>query len=375
MKLQLITLLLFFSGTSLGQQTITESITHDGLQRTYILYVPASYTPGTDAPLVINFHGYTSNATEQMFYGDFRSIADTAGFLIAHPQGTLDGSNEPYWNADWGGSVDDIGFTAALIDSISADYSVNQSRVYSTGMSNGGFMSYTLACSLSDRIAAIASVTGSMNTNQTIGCNPQHPTPIMEIHGTADAVVPYLGNVNIAPVSSVLSYWVNTNVCDLTPIETAVPDIDVTDGCTATHFVYKNGNNGSEVEHYRVNLGGHTWPGAPISIGITNQDFNASEKIWEFFARYDINGKILDLNELENLTVQVFPNPGGTLIQIKGLPSTSDVSMEILDATGNLVQFVDSPLEILDISTLRSGVYFLNIHHSLGDKTIKFVKE
>ena len=72
---------LLFLNISYSQQTINGSITHGGLTRTYILYVPASYSAGTPAPLVFNFHGYTSNATEQMFYGDFRPIADTAGFL------------------------------------------------------------------------------------------------------------------------------------------------------------------------------------------------------------------------------------------------------------------------------------------------------
>ena len=86
--------------------------------------------------------------------------------------------------------MDDLGFTAALIDSLSAEYSINQDRIYSTGMSNGGFMSYHLACELSERIAAIASVTGTMNVNQPATCSPGHPMPVMEIHGTADATVP-----------------------------------------------------------------------------------------------------------------------------------------------------------------------------------------
>lgn len=376
MKLSLLIILFILSTkVSMSQQTITDSIMHDGIQRSYILYVPGSYTPGTNAPLVLNFHGYTSNAQEQMFYGDFRSIADTAGFLLVHPQGTLDGSNQPYWNASWGGTVDDIGFTSALIDSLAADYSINLDRVYSTGMSNGGFMSYTLACSLSNRIAAIASVTGSMNTNQSLGCSPQHPMPVMEIHGTADAVVPYLGNVNIAPISGVLSYWVNTNVCDITPIETAVPDNAMTDGCTATHFIYKNGNNGVEVEHYRINSGAHTWPGSPITIGVTNHDINASEKIWQFFAQYDINGKILSVDYLDNLKIQLFPNPTNAILQIEGIEFTPDVTIEIQNISGEIIRTEENPTYLLNISELYTGIYFLNIHHSKGTSTVKFIKE
>src|SRR4030095_1043345 len=136
-----------------GQQTINGTITHGGLQREYILYVPSSYEPGTPAPLVLNFHGYTSNALEQMFYGDFRPIADTAGFLVVHPQGTKDMLGNNHWNVGWGTStVDDLGFTSALIDSLSAQFDIDPNRIYSTGMSNGGFMSYKLACELSDRI-------------------------------------------------------------------------------------------------------------------------------------------------------------------------------------------------------------------------------
>jgi len=146
---------------AVAQQTISDSISHDGMTREYILYVPANYTGTEEVPLLFNFHGYTSNATEQMWYGDFRSIADTAGFIIIHPEGTEDGTGTTHFNVGWGGStVDDVSFTEALIDSISAEYTINQDRIYSTGMSNGGFMSFKLACELSDRIAGIASVTG-----------------------------------------------------------------------------------------------------------------------------------------------------------------------------------------------------------------------
>ncbi|MEL6972721.1 MAG: PHB depolymerase family esterase, partial [Bacteroidota bacterium] len=149
---------------SYGQQIINSSIQFDDLERTYLLYVPPSYTGDESVPLVLNFHGYTSNSGEQFFYSDFRAVADLNNFLVVHPQGTQDSEGNTHWNVGWGGStVDDVGFTAALIDSLAAEYNINPERIYSTGMSNGGFMSYQLACELSDRIAAIASVTGTMN--------------------------------------------------------------------------------------------------------------------------------------------------------------------------------------------------------------------
>lgn len=285
-----------------GQQTINASITHGGLQRDYILYVPASYSAATSVPLVFNFHGYTSNANQQMWYGDFRPIADTEGFIIVHPEGTLDNSGTSHWNVGWGGStVDDIGFTESLIDNLSASYNIDNNRIYSTGMSNGGFMSYQLACELSDRIAAIASVTGSMSTNWFNSCSPNHQMPIMEIHGTADGNVPY------ATIPSIMDFWTNFNNCNNTPIITNVPDINTNDGCTAEHQIWENGNNGSTVEHYKIIGGEHSWPGALFPNGVTNQDIDASEKIWEFFSKYDING-LISPTSISNITNDKLPN-------------------------------------------------------------------
>ena len=201
------------------------------MQRDYILYVPASYNSGNPTPLLFNFHGYTSNASQQMWYGDFRSIADTANFLLVHPQGQADSTGNTHWNVGWNGSIgDDIGFTAALIDSLSAEYNINQDRIYSTGMSNGGFMSFNLACNLSHRFAAIASVTGSMGPLMMYNCNPTHPTPVMAIHGTLDATVPYAGSSWVKSIPDVLAYWTAHNQCDTQSTFTLLPDANVFDG-------------------------------------------------------------------------------------------------------------------------------------------------
>ena len=163
-----------------SQQTINGTITHDNLQRDYIMYIPASYNSANPVPLVFCFHGYSSNASTNFTYTNFKGIADTAGFIVVHPQGTLL-QGVTHWNVGgWtlASTVDDVGFTNALIDSISSDYSINSDRVYSTGMSNGGYMSFLLACQLSNRFAAVASVTGSMTPQTYNACNTTHPTPI-----------------------------------------------------------------------------------------------------------------------------------------------------------------------------------------------------
>jgi len=360
---------------SIGQQTIDGSITFAGIQRDYILYVPEIYTPGEAVPLILNFHGYTSNAFEQLNYGDFRPIADTAGFIVVHPMGTVDLLGNTHWNVGWGtSSVDDLGFTAALIDSLSAEYSINQDRIYSTGMSNGGFMSYHLACELSERIAAIASVTGTMNVNQPATCSPGHPMPVMEIHGTADATVPYTGNFLFGTTPAAVAYWVTYNNCESTPSITAIPDTDGGDGCTAEHQVYTGGNNGSTVEHFKIINGEHTWPGSAFGGVGTNQDIDACNEIWRFFSKYDIHGlinttSVADVNLTK--TVSVFPNPANDAMTIVW-PGVETADYTVSSLTGQLVQkgSLSTGKNEIDLTSVVPGMYMMTI----GQQVIKFVK-
>ncbi|WP_378173136.1 T9SS type A sorting domain-containing protein [Aquimarina sp. SS2-1] len=371
-------LLVIFSTTGTAQQTINGTLQHDGITRTYILYVPASYSPDTNVPLVFNFHGYTSNANDQMFYGDFRSISDREGFLIAHPMGTVDNVGNTHFNVGWGTSnIDDVGFTEALIDEISSNYSIDANRIYSTGMSNGGFMSYKLACELSDRIAAVASVTGTMNKNQPNNCNPIHQMPIMEIHGTADTTVPYQGANWIESTPDVIDYWANFNNCDSVPEITNIEDIAPNDGSTVEYQVFKNGDNGARVEHYKVINGGHKWPGTAFNSSGTNYDIDASALIWEFFSKYDINGLITTLSVEEigenDILVGVYPNPVNSEITIH-LKTQEPKMYALFSIDGKLVSkgYVSQNKNKIDVSTLVSNtMYFLNIENT----TVKIQKK
>ena len=373
----------FLTNLSAEAQTINASITHDAIQRDYILYVPANYTGTTAVPLLFNFHGYTSNANDQMWYGDFRSIADTAEFIIVHPQGTLDGTGTTHFNVGWGGSsVDDVSFTSALIDSISAQYNINLDRVYSTGMSNGGFMSFRLACELSERIAGIGSVTGSILPATLTSCNALHSTPVMQIHGTSDGTVAYTGGAGwTEPVSSLVDYWADFNNCTVAPIVENVPDIDLTDGSTVEKFSYINGDNCTEVVHYKIMNGDHTWPGSVFNSPGTNYDINASVEIWKFLSQYDINGLIdcgnIGLEET-NVTplLTVYPNPADNLLQIEGLKSLSELNqLTITNLSGAILFTADNADNGINISKLSSGFYILLIQHSGGEASIKFIKK
>ena len=282
---KLLLILILFPCFIFGQQTINDSILINGTYRNFITYVPSIYQPSQPTPLIFNLHGRTSTAWQQMWYGDFRDIADTANFIIVHPQGLLDNTGVTHWNLGQS-NIDDIGFLNSLYSHLVSNYNINLDQVYSTGMSNGGYMSYYLACNMNDKIAAIASVTGAMDSFTLLNCNPNHPTPVMEIHGTADFNVPFNDIING------IEYWRDYNNCNLISDTTLMPDVNFGDVSTVKHIVYNNGDNGVTTELFKVLNGGHTWPGSNISIGVTNYDINASIEIWKFFSRYDISGLI-----------------------------------------------------------------------------------
>lgn len=356
-------IIFFYQDRLFAQQTIYDTLTINNLDRDMIVYVPATYNASTPVPLVFNFHGYTSNAFQQMFYGDFRAIADTANFILVHPNGTLDNTNTTHWNVGFGGStVDDVSYIDQLIDSLLLDYAIDTQRIYATGMSNGGYFSYRLACELSERITAMASVTGSMTPVTQFGCATSHPMPVMQIHGTADGVVPYAGDTWTLAVEQVVDLWVSFNQCDTTPQVFNVPNVSITDGCTATSYSYLNGINGSEVVLYRIDNGGHTWPGAPFNVGVTNYDFNASLVIWQFFQKFRLDNLILSNRSLPgemntHSKIHCFPNPVADKVTIS---STSELGMvEVFHVSGQCVYSANcmNHTLTLDLSQWARGMY------------------
>ena len=223
-----------------------------------------------------------------MNYGDFRALAEEEQFILVVPQGTLL-EETSHWNVgSWTSeiTVDDVGFTSALIDRVAADYLVDLSRVYSTGMSNGGYMSHQLACLLSDDFAAIASVTGSMSPENFDACAPTPATSILQIHGTEDDVVPYAGANWTKSMEAIMDYWSTYNGCDPAPSVTALPDNNE-DGTIADLIAYTNCINNVAVELYRMNEMGHTWPEPG-----RGWDISSVNVIWRFLSRHSLNGLV-----------------------------------------------------------------------------------
>ena len=276
-------------------QTINKNLMFENINREYIIYIPSSYDGTKSMPILFMFHGGSDYAANFINFVDVRSIADTAGFIAVYPQGALDGGTTS-WIHKAPTSHNDVNFISVLIDTISNNYLIDFDRVYACGYSEGGIFSYELACRLNNKIAAIASVSGSMLTDSyrsTLGfglCNPIHPTAILLFPGTDD-FNPHSSYNGLSPyyysVNDIIDYWSNYNNTDIIPAITQLTDLNPNDGSTVEKKVWQNGDQCTQVIEFKVYGGGHDWPG--IS---GNMDISASEEIWNFLSKFDINGKI-----------------------------------------------------------------------------------
>jgi len=258
-----------------------ETLVHDGIEREYLLHLPQNYDGTTAIPVMLNFHGFGGTATDHRAWADMRSLADSENFILVYPQGTLlDGS--PHWNAgldtpDNKSDADDFGFVEALLNELATNYNIDEERVYACGYSNGAFFSYALACFLSDKIAAIGSVSGTMLSESFEQCNAQHPTAMINLHGTSDGVVPYNGGVGLTPIQDVVDFWVNFNASIDNPVVNTVNNIE--------QHIYNNDDGGVAIEHYKINGGEHVW------FDINFNGKNTNQLIWDYVSQYDVNGR------------------------------------------------------------------------------------
>ncbi|MBI3687509.1 MAG: alpha/beta fold hydrolase [Actinobacteria bacterium] len=280
------------AGTS--EQTVT---TADGRRRTFRTYVPASAAGRTGLPVVVLLHGGGGNGETIEQQSRMSAVADRAGFVAVYPNGTGGISERVLtWNA---GSccgyardhdVDDVAFISAMLDALAARLHTDPARVYVTGFSNGGMMTHRLGCELTDRITAIAAVSGALNVDH---CRPTRPLPVLIVHGTADKNVPYGGGPPADPpfpgagswtnrsVPEAVSFWTGQDHCPATPSRSRQGSVlrDTYSPCTP----------GVDVTVYTIEGGGHTWPGGRKGRDRADDPaptLDASAVIWDFFARH-----------------------------------------------------------------------------------------
>jgi polyhydroxybutyrate depolymerase len=231
------------------------------------------------------------------------AIADRENFIVVYPDGFENHWNdgrEPKVYTAHTENIDDVGFISAIIDELSLDLNIDEKRIFVTGISNGGMMSHRLGCELSDRIAAIAPVASNMPANMAEVWAPSRPASVLIINGTDDPLVPWeggdirLGNTRLGVALSVadtVTFWTEQNRCPAEPAIIDLSEKDPDDGTSVRMEVYSNCKDEVTVILYRIEGGGHTWPGgyqyaSEDIIGRTSREFDASEIIWQFFKEH-----------------------------------------------------------------------------------------
>jgi len=316
----------------LWAQETKEKVTVDDVERSFMLRLPRGYDPQHSYPVVILLHGMNQDADDMERLTRFDEVADKNGIITVYPfawhgrwnvgvraqerlpMGMGPGRHRRYGGYPGGGGypgsggqqpsssepsedrrptpADDLGFFNQLLDQLKSKVSLDESRIYAAGLSEGGFMSLRIGCALSDRIAAVAAVGASMP--KTMVCLPSRPVPLLMINGTSDPIVPYGGgtehNLNLATISAEDSAkaWAKIDRCGEKPEKDKIPPKEK--GGTETKVdTYAGCQQNAQVVLYSAKGAGNTWPGGQQyevekTIGKTSQDLNANETIWGFLA-------------------------------------------------------------------------------------------
>ena len=262
---------------------LNRSLLYQNQIREYLLYIPQSYNEDIPSPVMLNFHGFGGTAQRHLRNSDMRTLSESKGFILIYPQGTLLG-NYPHWNPSSieegnKSSADDLGFIDKLLTTLPEKINIDTSKIYACGYSNGGFFSYGLACNLTNQIAAIGSVAGTMISDTYENCYATVPKPMINIHGANDPIVPYEGAQGLISIRNVLDFWSKLNLA--TDIET-----NFFEG--VENYVYRDSLENPMVSHFKIINGGHTWD----YNSFLSSNMSTNELIWEFVSKFDINGYI-----------------------------------------------------------------------------------
>ena len=268
------------------------SVQSGGRERRYLLYVPDSYQPGKPCPLVVCYHGFVQWPAHQQRMSGWNRLADRHGFLVVYPRG----SDFPLrWNSHLSRRYPqrterDLVFFTDLVEHLGRSYTIDLSRVYVNGMSNGGGMSHMLACRFGDQIAAMGGVAGAyLYPRESVASCPA--IPVIAFHGTEDPIVPYHGGrarhrripVQFPPIEDWAAGWAAHNGCAATPdLVELTPHVK--------RITYPDREHNCDVVLYKIENGGHTWPGGkklPAWLtGETTREINATEIMWDFFREH-----------------------------------------------------------------------------------------
>jgi polyhydroxybutyrate depolymerase len=296
---------------SYGPGNYGRRIRHGGLDRYYEIHVPPQHEPGKPSPVVCVLHGGGGFATIMRYMTGMDEVSDREGFLVVYPAGTHTRFDDRllFWTTGHKtkdpkqGKVDDVGYFAMLLDDLAKYFTIDESRIYATGISNGAQMCYRLAAELPDRFAAIGPVAAQAAVSEFQAKPAAHPTSVLHIHGLKDEWNNYQGGESwggegrgersvfepfqLAPVEDAVRSWAERCGTGVEPKE------EKTGGARCLR--YTDGRDGAEVVLWTVSDGGHTWPGGAATkaeerkgVGPVSKQLDASQLLWEFFERHSL---------------------------------------------------------------------------------------
>lgn len=295
-------LTLLGSGCVVGPGRSRQVLEFEGRSRSYLLHLPPGHDTAQDWPLVIALHPFAANGEMMAQTSGFDTIADEEGFLVCYPEGVTF-----LWNGDPTDETkdllvedaNDVGYISALVEHLVTEYGADPARVYLTGASNGGLMTERLACERAELFAAVAPVMITLPEGFPAWCTASMPVPMLMILGVDDPFFPWQGGlVEQGPTNTqrylsaaeTVNFWVERNNASMEPTIEALPDRDPNDGTRVVRETHAGGDSGADFIFYRVEGGGHTWPGSRLSfleslagVGRVSQDIDASRVIWDFF--------------------------------------------------------------------------------------------
>jgi polyhydroxybutyrate depolymerase len=233
------------------------------------VFVPKSYDGSTAVPLIISLHGYTSSGAKQDLYFKLQPLAEQRGFLYIYPDGTKDAAANQFWNATdaccdlRAVGIDDAAYLLSMIEQVQQKYKVDPKRIYIVGHSNGAFMSYRMACDHADKVAAIVSLAGATFADPA-RCKPSQPVSVLQVHGTADNVIPYTGGQILGhtfpSADKTVSTWASLDGCGATPAAspTKLNLDDELEGDDASVSTFTGCASGTSVELWSIKGGAHS---------------------------------------------------------------------------------------------------------------------
>lgn len=364
-----------------AQEQVMRTLTWDATERSYLEYVPASYSSESPAPVVFCLHGLGDTITNFTGIG-FNYVADERGWIVITPQALhaeilMVGDIGAAWNSGAAAEfpfigytvinegVDDSGFLMAVLDSLENNYNINTDSVFFVGFSLGGFMTNRMAIEHGDRINGVVSVSGTIGT-EMIAVTPVTNVNTMHIHGTADATITYeegglVYGEEIYPIGlgaeETAEFWRSYNVCDVDPIITNFPDT-YADGKTFERYLYENGANESRTAFVKVLGGDHEW------YYIPQNDIDYTTEIYKFLTNtMDFPSGLCNTSKVSNMSI--YPNPANNMITVFADNSTES-EFTLMDVAGKVLMTrnLSNQETRIDISGLSEGMYIVRFNEN-----------